>query len=187
MSIAQRIGEEEYQRIVVSDPEHKWELYDGQLREKPGATWVHGNVTSELSYLLQNQLDRRKFRVSVNSWRVRSAPGSIYIPDIFMVPAKFGDAFRGKPDVLAIFSDPLPLVVEVGSRAGRGYNVEAKIPEYQRRGDLEIWLIHPKKRTLTSWLRLADGSYSEEIYDDDIVSPAALPAVLVSIASLFDV
>ena len=33
MSIAQRISEDEYQRIVLAEPLETWELYDGQLRE----------------------------------------------------------------------------------------------------------------------------------------------------------
>ena len=39
-------------------------------------------------------------------------------------------------------------------------DVEEKFPEYQRRGDLEIWRLHPYERTLIRWCREADGSYA---------------------------
>ena len=85
MSIAQRISEDEYQRIVLAEPLETWELYDGQLREKPGMTWDHDEIVLELSHLLRSQLGRRQFRVRVEG-RVRR-PGTIFRPDVVVVPA----------------------------------------------------------------------------------------------------
>ncbi len=34
-------------------------------------------------------------------------------------------------------------------------DVESKLPDYRRRGDLEVWRIHPYERTLTAWRRCA--------------------------------
>ena len=111
MGVAQRITEDEYQQIVLTDHERNWELFEGELREKPGMTWDHDEVVTVLSNLLFNQLDRRQFRVCVEG-RVQR-PGTIFRPDICVVPTEMGDDFRGRPGVLAIFSEPLPLVVEV--------------------------------------------------------------------------
>jgi Uma2 family endonuclease len=123
MSVAQRITEAEYQQIVLTDDEHNWELLDGQLREKPGMTWDHDEVVTALSSLLYFQVDRRQYRVRVEG-RVRR-PGTIFRPDVSVVPASYGDEFRGRPEVLAIFSEPLPLVVEVWSRSTGNYDVDA--------------------------------------------------------------
>lgn len=60
-----------------------------------------------------------------------------------------------------------------------------KIPEYQHRGDLEIWRIHPYERTLTSWVRQSDGTYRQSIYQDGVVTPTALPGVMIALAELF--
>jgi Uma2 family endonuclease len=54
---------------------------------------------------------------------------------------------------LEIYDEPLPLVAEVWSPSTGGYDVLAKLPEYRRRGDTEIWLLHPYERTLTAWRR----------------------------------
>ena len=67
-------------------------------------------------------------------------------------------------DVLEVYDQPLPLVVEVWSRSTGDYDVEEKLAVYQQRGDLEIWRIHPYERTLTAWRRLPDGSYEETIH-----------------------
>ena len=58
------------------------------------------------------------------------------------MPAAYGRAFAGRP-VLAILPDPLPLVAEVWSPSTGDYDIDTTAPVYQRRGDLEIWRIHP--------------------------------------------
>jgi Uma2 family endonuclease len=186
MSVAQHISEGEYEQIVWADPDRKWELVEGRLREKPGMSWEHGELLILLGHLLLRQLDRRQFSV-LGERRVRRSPGNIFISDLFVVPIAYGEEFRNRPGVLAIISQPLPLVVEVWSRSTGEYDVEAKIPVYQQRGDLEIWRIHPYERTLTAWRRQSDGSYAEAVYREGTVSLTALPGVAIDLAELFDI
>jgi Uma2 family endonuclease len=80
----------------------------------------------------------------------------------------------------------MPLVVEVWSRSTGRYDVEEKLREYQERGDLEIWRIHPYERTLIVWQRRSDGSYRDTRYRDGEVRPAFLPNVTVTLETLFD-
>lgn len=63
--------------------------------------------------------------------------------------------------------------------------MDEKLPEYQRRGDLEIWRIHPSERTLTAWRREPDGSYAESLYRGGTVHPVALPGVSIDLEALF--
>ena len=170
MAIAHRISEQEYERIALADPDEHWELHDGRLVEKPPMTWNHGDVVATLAILLGSQLDRRQCRVRVEG-RVRRSPGTIFVPDVSVVPTSYGDDFRDRQDRLAIFAQPLPLVVEVWSPSTGDYDVDAKLPVYQQRGDLEIWRIHPFERTLTSWRRQPDGAYLETIHRGGIVEP----------------
>jgi Uma2 family endonuclease len=185
MSVAQRISEEEYQQIVLAEPVETWELHDGRLVEKPAMTWEHDDVAFTLGHLLANQLDRRQFRIRIEG-RVRR-PGTIFRPDVSVVPTAYGEEFRGRPGVLAIISQPLPLVVEVWSASTGDYDVDVKIPVYQQRGDLEIWRIHPYDRTLTAWRRQSDGTYNVSVFHgEDCVRPIALPDVEINLADLFD-
>ena len=184
MAIEQQISEAEYQRFVLSGAGKGWELHEGRLVEKPGMTWEHMDIASRLSYLLPSQLDRAQYRVFIES-RVRRPAATIFLPDVMVVPTAYGAPFRGRPDVLAIFSDPLPLIVEVWSPSTGDYDVDAKLPVYQQRGDLEIWRIHPYERTLTSWQRQPDGSYQETIHRGGIVTPVALPGVAIDLETLF--
>jgi Uma2 family endonuclease len=185
MTIAQRLSEAEYEQFVWADPDHKWELVDRRLREKPGVTWDHGNIAFLIGFLLQRHLDRSTYRIAINDWRVRRAPGTIYIPDLVVVPTDYGQEFAGQPGRLAIFSQALPLVVEVWPQSTGDYDVEDKIPEYQRRGDLEIWRVHPYERTLTTWRRQPDGSYQDTVYHEGVAHPVVLPGVSIDLAELF--
>ena len=80
----------------------------------------------------------------------------------------------------------MPLVAEVWSEPVGDYDVEEKLREYQRRGDLEIWRIHPHERTLTAWRRQPDGTYLETLHRGGAVQPAALPGVAIELERLFD-
>jgi Uma2 family endonuclease len=64
---------------------------------------------------------------------------------------------RGSPG-LEYYEQPLPLVVEVWSPSTGEYDIDSKLPEYQARGDKEIWRLHPYERTVRSWQRQPDGS-----------------------------
>ena len=185
MTATHQLTEEEYIQLVFASPDRQLELYDGEVREKPGVSWEHGDVALELGFLLRQQLDRRQYRVAINDWRVRPAPGSICIPDLVVVPTAYGEEFQGRRGTLAIFRDPLPLVVEIWSRSTGDYDVNAKIPEYKRRGDLEIWRIHPYERTITGWRRQPDGAYDEATHREGIIRPVALPNAAIDLAALF--
>jgi Uma2 family endonuclease len=184
MAVEQLISEEAYQRFVLSGVEGSWELHDGRLVEKPAMTFRHGQIPMLLGHFLLSQLDRAQFQV-VSELRVRRSSATVFVPDLMVVPAAYSEEIRDRP-VLAIFSDPLPLVVEVWSPSTGDYDVDAKLPVYQQRGDLEIWLIHPYERTLTAWRRQPDGSYQETIHREGVVKPAALPGVAIDLGALFD-
>jgi Uma2 family endonuclease len=184
MPVEQLISEEAYQRFVLSGVEGSWELHDGRLVEKPAMTFRHGQIPMLLGHFLLSQLDRAQFQV-VSELRVRRSSATVFVPDLMVVPAAYSEEIRDRP-VLAIFSDPLPLVVEVWSPSTGDYDVDAKLPVYQQRGDLEIWLIHPYERTLTAWRRQPDGSYQETIHREGVVKPAALPGVAIDLGALFD-
>jgi Uma2 family endonuclease len=183
MAIEQRISEEAYQQFMLSGVEGSWELHDGRLVEKPAMTFRHGQIPMLLGHFLLSQLDRDAYAV-VSELRVRKSSATVFMPDLMVVPTAYSEEIRDRP-VLAIFSDPLPLVVEVWSPSTGDYDVDAKVPVYQQRGDLEIWRIHPYERTVTSWQRQPDGSYQETIHRGGIVTPVALPGVAIDLETLF--
>ena len=186
MAVEQRLSEAAYEQVVRSGPDGAWELHDGRLVEKPGMTWEHGRIAALISHFLQLQLDLKTYEVRINEGRVRKPSDTIYIPDVLVVPTAYGEPFRNRPGTLAIFADPLPLVIEVWAASTGEYDIDAKLPVYQQRGDQEIWLVHPYEGTLTAWRRQADGSYEAVVYRDGVVRPVALPEVAITLAALFE-
>ena len=179
------VTERTYEEIALEDPKRKWELYRGQLREKPPMSWEHGGEVVELGYHLRRQLNPREFQVRIEG-RVRRETETYFMPDVLVVPNAYGDEFRGRLGTLAIFARELPLVVEVWSASTGGFDLETKLPEYQRRGDKEIWYLHPYERSLTAWRRQLDGSYTETVFRGGRVQPVALPNVTIDLDELFE-
>jgi Uma2 family endonuclease len=185
MAIAQhRLTEQDFEAFLLSGIEGRWELHDGVLVEKPAMSWDHQNVMINLAVQLSNQISREAFRVQVES-RVRRPEATVLLPDVMVIPDHYGDEFRNQPGRLAIFSRPLPLVAEVWSVSTGEYDVMAKLPIYQQRGDAEIWLIHPYEKTVTSWRRQPDGTYLSSVHHEGTIQPVALPDVVIEIAELF--
>lgn len=185
MVIAQhRLSEQDFEAFLLTGIEGHWELHDGVLVEKSPMTWDHQVVMFNLALQLGRQVDREAFRVQLES-RVRRPEATVFQPDVMVIPDDYGDEFRNQPGRLAIFSRPLPLVVEIWSVSTGEYDVAAKLPIYQQRGDAEIWLIHPYEKTVTSWRRQPDGTYHTSEHATGVIELAALPGVVIDVADLF--
>jgi Uma2 family endonuclease len=182
MAVAQRMTEAVYREFVLSGVDGARELHDGQLVEKPGMSWKHGSTVTRLISMFHQQLDPAEFEV-FTELRIRRPAATIFLPDLMVVPTSYGEAIRDLP-VLAVFSDPLPLVVEVWSPSTGNYDVDAKLPVYKQRGDLEIWRIQSSEGTLTNWQRQPDGTYREVIHREGTIAPVALPEVSIDLGAL---
>ena len=179
------ISEQTYLQLAQDDPDSKWELHCGQLWSKQPMTWEHSDILSHVGYLLQTQLDRGEFVVHWNTGHVRRSEMQYYIPDVIVVPRQMARRLFAAPGTLEVYPEPLPLVIEVWSPSTGRLDLMEKLPEYQRRGDLEIWLIHPYERWLRACVRQPDGSYTQTQYTGGPVSPAYLPNVTIDLDALF--
>lgn len=178
------VSEETFQQLALEDP-NQWELHCGSLRRKPAMTVEHNDLGRLLFLRLAQQLDERQFTVSFNAGHVRRSAENYYIPDVFVMPMEHLRPQRGTRR-LEVYVDPLPLVVEVWSPSTGDFDVDSKLPEYQRRGDVEIWRLHPYEHTLTVWRRQPDGSYTENLVRNGTVQPVALPNVTIDLDALFE-
>ena len=183
---ATRLSEQEYRELVFRDDDHHWELWDGVLVEKPPMSKMHDDVAFQLGHRLQNQLDPSIFRINVNGGKTRYTARNYLVPDVVVIPASLVLPFRNNPHDFNAYDQSLPLVVEIWSASTGDYDVEAKLPIYRERGDLEIWFLHPYERTLTAWRRQPDGSYEETRYTGGIVPALSLPGVTIDLDALLD-
>jgi Uma2 family endonuclease len=175
-----------YERVALEDPHGGWELVCGQLRQKPPMTTEHQSTIRQAAEQFHDQIDRENYAIDTSQTRVRISDESYLIPDLCSLPRELIRRRREHPRELEIFDDPLPLIVEVWSPSTGERDRTEKLDAYRRRGDREIWLIHPYERWLHTWRRQPDGSYAESLFrGDETIEPLALPGVRIALASLF--
>jgi Uma2 family endonuclease len=167
-----------YASVALEDPEGQWELHRGRLWEKPPMTAFHHHEAYELSFAIRRQVNPSEFVVRANSARLRRTDETFYIPDVVVVTTRLVDRLLNRSDVLESYEEPLPFVAEVWSPSTGDYDVDTKIPEYKRRGDLEIWRLHPYERSRIAW-RQPDGTYAESRFERGQVQLWALPSVTI--------
>lgn len=177
------VSETEYRRLALGNTQ--LELHLGQLREKPGLSVEHGSVADSLLRQLYRQLDEGEYRLRANFAKLRRSADTYYVPDLAVIPTAMVQALLERPGSLDAYPDPLPLVVEIWSPSTGDFDMIEKLPDYQQRGDREIWYIHPCPRTLTAWRRQQHGTYSETIYLDGVVQPETLPGVAIDLEMLY--
>ena len=178
------ISEAQFRKLALEATDEQWELNCGMPRRKPGMSALHNRTMTRVSGRLLDQVDPAQFDVRCNSGHVRQSAQRYYIPDVVVLPIALVLPQLDQ-HTLEVYEDPLPLVVEVWSPSTGDYDVESKLVEYQRRGDREIWRIHPFERTLIAWRRQPDGSYTETTFTGGQVQPIALPGVSLDLDTLF--
>jgi Uma2 family endonuclease len=179
------VTEKTFEALVLEDPEGRWELFRGRLREKPPMSFAHNQASSHLVRQLVTQLDPSRYQVRQNAGHVRARSGDTYIPDVAVIPVRLMTQFRNDPARLEIYDDPLPFVAEIWSPSTGSYDVDTKLPAYRERGDEEIWRLHPFERSLRIWRRQPDGGYAEQQVMGGIVRLHALPDVAIALDELF--
>jgi Uma2 family endonuclease len=179
------LTEAEYREFALGDPQGQWELLHGELREKPRMSVEHGGAMVSLVKQLMQQLDLGVHTLRINHARLRRSADTYYVPDIAVIPTTLEQALLARPKSLDAYAEPLPLVIEIWSPSTGDYDVTAKLPDYQRRGDQEIWYVHPYERTLKVWSRNSDGSYAESTHYGGVVRPRSLPGVAIDLDALF--
>lgn len=179
------VTEQTYQRVALEDPEGLWKLHRGRLRSKSTGTSAHNQAMSRLGGQLMQRLDPTRFEVRINAGRLRRSAADIYLPDVFVVPVALTLPLLDQPDALEAYADPVPLVVEVWDPPTDEYDGDTKIPEYEHRGDTEIWRLHPYDRSLLAAKRQPDGSYEITEHRGGNVRSAALEGVAIDLDVLW--
>jgi Uma2 family endonuclease len=179
------VSEATYRQLALEDPDGQWELYCGKLRQKPPMTASHGQITMRLIIQLASQFDEDEFTIRTNHGRTRVSAQTYYVPDVCVIPMELVRPLLHRTNALDAYAEPLPFVVEVWSPSTGDFDVDTKLPDYQRRGDLEIWRVHPYDQTVTVWRRQPDGSYAESTFTSGHIQLSGLPNVTIDVDALF--
>jgi Uma2 family endonuclease len=180
------ITAEEYSRMHFDVPT---ELVRGEIvfpygedgMTRPG--FRHGGVCANVSTLLRNWAKASKAgRVASNdSWiSTRRDPDSVRGADVAYV--RIGKLRDGK--VPEGPSDLIPdLCVEVVSPSNTAKEMREKADEYLAAGVEEVWVIDPKKNSMTV---IRTDSQPRVLSDSDVVTSPVLPGFSASVSEFFE-
>ena len=152
--------------------------------KKPAMTHPHNSPMTRLGVVLANQLDEDQYEVRINSGHAKT-DSSFCVPDVMVLPRSIATRWADS-DRLETYPEPLPFVPEVWSRSTGDYDVDETFPQYQRRGDTEIWRIHPRQKSVRIWTRRPGANgYEERTVRTGVVALIGLTGVNVDLGSLF--
>jgi Uma2 family endonuclease len=164
---------------------YRYELVKGELRKMIPAGTRHGSIiTRLLSALVQHveALALGEVFGPDTGFKIAESPDTVRAPDIAFVskgriPAgELTEKFwPGAPD----------LAVEVISPTDTLYELDEKIEEYITSGVTLVWVVNPKKHTVTAYRPGAGPEVLAE--SDQLDGSPVLPAFQYPIAKLFEV
>jgi Uma2 family endonuclease len=137
---------EEFARIP--DDDHRYELVDGRVARMSPPGSRHAVLATRLAVLLERHVEAHNLGVVMASggFRLAANPDTVREPDIAFV-ARERIPETGIPD--GFWPGPADLAVEIRSPEDRQSAIQSKVHDYLARGVQLVWVVDPKRRTVT--------------------------------------
>ena len=171
------------QLLVLRDPPWRHELWRGELRRMSPAGHWHSSLALRLGAMLEVHVRRHRLG------RVYGADGGFLLahdPDTVLAPdVGFVHRDRLPPNgSRGFFPGPPDVAVEVRSPDDSQREVAAKVDTWLAHGAREVWVVDPKRRTLT--LHTAHAAPRTLAHEATLRESAVLPGFTLALAELFD-
>jgi Uma2 family endonuclease len=171
---------EEFARFP--DDDQHYELVEGRVvRMSPPGT-RHGALTTRIASLLHQHVDAHHLGTVLTPagfWLARD-PDTVREPDVAFISAE-RVALSGIPD--GFWPGPPDLAVEIRSPDDRLSEIAAKVRDYLARGVRLVWVVDPKKKTVT-----VHRSKSQPVIleiDDEIDAAEVVPGFACAVRRFF--
>ena len=162
---------------------YRYELSKGELIKEPPAGNIHGNRTMRLGWRLAQYVEASDLGVvfaAETGFKLATDPDTVRAPDIAFVSktrieqlGEFEGFWPGPPD----------LAVEVISPGDSHATVENKVEEYLSAGTRAVWLVDPRRRTVTVYRSSSDSTILTEV--DTLEGGDILPGFSCHVAEIF--
>ncbi|MEJ7577713.1 MAG: Uma2 family endonuclease [Pyrinomonadaceae bacterium] len=133
----------------LPDDNFRYDLVKGELRRMSPAGSEHGAIIINFSLLIAQHVKAYKLGIVFGAgtgFKLESDPNTVRAPDIAFVRRERVPAsgvprgfWQGAPD----------LAVEVVSPSDKLYEIDEKIDDYLAAGVSLVWVVYPKKRSVT--------------------------------------
>jgi len=162
---------------------HRYELVKGELLRMPPAGNIHGKRTMRLGWRLAQHVEANDLGIvfaAETGFRLASDPDTVRAPDVaFVIKTRVEDVgefegfWPGAPD----------LAVEVISPGDSYTEVEEKVEEYLQAGARAVWVVDPRRRTITVYRSLTDITILTE--NDTLEGGDLIPGFSCGVAEVF--
>ena len=143
---ARLVTAEEFARIP--DDDQHYELVEGRVVRMSPPGFRHGLLATRIAALLAQHVDAHRLgavATPAGFW-IATDPDTVREPDVAFVRAERMPS-TGIPD--GFWPGPPDLAVEIRSPGDRPAMIGAKVRDYLERGVLIVWVVDPKKKTVT--------------------------------------
>jgi Uma2 family endonuclease len=184
MSAATELVTAEELFLMPHDGTKRYRLIAGELRTMSPAGSQHGFVTDNVSHLLNCFIRPRrlgKVFAAETGFVVQRNPDTVLAPDVSFVQRDRLPADGPPP---GFFPGPPDLAVEVISPSERQNEIDEKVELWLNSGLPLLWLMHPRRRTVTVYRSLPDVTLLTEM--DTLDGGDVLPEFTCRVAEIFE-
>ena len=162
-----------------------WELWEGELREVPGAGGIASGLASWIAALLWHFVGPRQLGLVTGAdgtYIILRDPDTVLVPDVAFVRR---DRLPGRIAPDAYIPVPPDLAIEVRSPSDEPGEIAKKLNLYQRAGVPLVWWVESDRRTVVVH-RL--GEPAVEVGEaDELDGGDVLPGFRLPVAGMFSV
>jgi Uma2 family endonuclease len=166
---------EELMALPTDEP---WEVWEGELREVPGAGFGASALAGWICYLLLAFVKPRNLGIVTGadgSYILSHDPLTVVVPDVAFVRRDRVPG-RTRPEGYAPF--PPDLAIEVRSPSDRRSDIDDKLERYRRAGVPLIWWVDPRLRRVSVYrhgVLAAEHGEGDVLDGEDILPGFTLP------------
>lgn len=161
----------------------RYELVEGELRQMSPAGYEHGKLAMRLAAALAQHVEANELGevfAAETGFVIKFNPDTVRAPDVAFIGQERLDAvgvvksyWRGAPDLAVEVVSPGDAVAEVEKKVGQWLGAGAKL----------VWIVNPKRRTITIHRSRADSATLTE--NDTLDGEQVVPGFRYPVARLF--
>jgi Uma2 family endonuclease len=169
--------------FMLSDNGFRYELVKGELIKMAPAGYEHGKIIGRLTGRLNTHVEANNLGDicgAETGFTITQNPDTVRAPDIAFVSR---ERTPQTPLTKSYWVGVPDLAVEVLSPSDTVYKVDEKIEEWLSAGARAVWVVNPKRKTITIYRSSNDVTTLTE--NDELDGQDVVPGFRCSVAEIF--